>query len=252
MQLEAVLAQPAPPDNVVGPPGCDERPEAGPVAEHAQVGQLVYDDGLERGGRREDERPAEGQARPARRASPAAAGVPDRHRARLHAEGRRMAADLPIDGDAGSRSERLHEDEAERTPVGAPEPNDKLVGTEAGRAWLPADRRPPRRGRADRDHPQSMQLAAIRHERAVGERTERLDPGALSGLAIQVATQPRLALGQELLDLAFRGGPSTAPGERNAHDDAELAVERHAQRPAPGGSAQSVPDRSGDEPRRPL
>ena len=54
-----MLAQPAAPDLVVGPARRDEVPEARPVAEHAQVRQLVDDDRLERFGRGEDEPPRE-------------------------------------------------------------------------------------------------------------------------------------------------------------------------------------------------
>jgi hypothetical protein len=57
MQLDGVLAQPAPPAAVVRSPGGDDIPEARPVTEDAEMRQLVDDDRFQRFRRREDQAP---------------------------------------------------------------------------------------------------------------------------------------------------------------------------------------------------
>ena len=62
MQLERVLAQPAPPLGVIRAARRDERPERAPVSEHAEMGELVDDDGIERLRWTEHQAPREGEA----------------------------------------------------------------------------------------------------------------------------------------------------------------------------------------------
>ena len=56
-----MVVEPTSPHPMVGPAARDERPELRPVPEHAQVRELVTDDGLERLGGREDQSPGERQ-----------------------------------------------------------------------------------------------------------------------------------------------------------------------------------------------
>ena len=62
MQLERVLAQPAAPLGVIRSAGRDERPERAPVSEHAKMGELVDNDGIEGLRWRKHQSPGEGQA----------------------------------------------------------------------------------------------------------------------------------------------------------------------------------------------
>ena len=62
MQLERVLAQPATPLGVIRAARRDQRPERAPVSEHAEMGELVDDDGIEGLRWRKHQAPRERQA----------------------------------------------------------------------------------------------------------------------------------------------------------------------------------------------
>ena len=57
VELRGMVAQPPPPDRVIRPARCDDHPEARPVTEDSQMGELMDDDCLECFRRGQDEAP---------------------------------------------------------------------------------------------------------------------------------------------------------------------------------------------------
>src|SRR6478609_6404184 len=122
-----MVAQPPAPRLVIGPARGDDLPELRAVAEHAQVGQLVDDDRLERLRRGEDQSPREGQTALPGGAAPARALVADAQRGRADAEGRRMPGDVALDRRAGTWLEPRLQDCRCRAPVRWGQMDDQLV-----------------------------------------------------------------------------------------------------------------------------
>src|SRR2546426_3917179 len=120
-------SQPASPDEMVGAAAGNDGPEARPVTEDPEMGQLVDDDRFERFRRRQDEPPREAQPALTRRASPAAALVADRHGGRGDVERGSVAGDLTLHEDAGTVPEPRLEDCGHWTAIRVGQPDDELV-----------------------------------------------------------------------------------------------------------------------------
>src|SRR6185369_16658144 len=102
----------------------------------------------------------------------------------------------------------------------------------------PGDRGPAsgRRG----DHAQPVEVAAVPDRRSVGEPAAGGQLGALPGLAVEVAADPRLAIAQELVDEPLRMCPAAARRERDGYDESVLGIDRDPETPRPGGPAEDV------------
>src|SRR5260221_1714797 len=96
VQLGGVLAQPASPQGVVGAARRDERPEARPVTEDAQMRELVDDHGFETLRRSEDEPPREGEPALPGGTPPARPLIANADRDGIHLQSGCVACDLAL------------------------------------------------------------------------------------------------------------------------------------------------------------
>jgi hypothetical protein len=125
VQLHRVVPEPVPPRDVVGSAGRDDRPEAGAVAEHPQVRELVDHDRLERLGRGQHQAPREGQPPGPGRAPPPRPRVAQRDRRGLDADRRRVLRDLRFDVGPRLRAEPGLEHRRDRAAVGWRDAHDQ-------------------------------------------------------------------------------------------------------------------------------
>ncbi len=228
MQLQGVVAQPAPPEPVIGPPAGHDLPEARAVAEDAKMGQLVDDHGLERLGRRQDETPREGEAPRSGAAAPASPGIADRDRGRGYGQRRRVAFDLAIDRDAGSLAQPRLEDRGQAPSLRLAQTHDQLV---AGVATFAAHGRAAPLGTGH--HPKTVGLAAEPEEAAVAEGTQRRQLLALARLPLELPAEPRLAVRHERLRQPLGlTSVSGRPGG-HGHDGRVSGIDRQSEVPRP-------------------
>src|SRR5262245_27571899 len=127
VELVRVVAEPAPPREMVGPAARYERPERRAVAEYAKVGELVDHDGLQCLGRREHEPPREAQPTLPRGTAPAAALIANADGGRPDSESGRMRCDRRLDRGAGSVAEPRLQHRRQRPPVPGGKTDDQLV-----------------------------------------------------------------------------------------------------------------------------
>ena len=180
------FAQPASPGEVVRDAGGDHRPELRPVAEDAQVGQLVDDDGLEGLRQGEDEAPRERQPTRVRGASQRVRGsridtrTGSTPRARVC---RSRAASMSPAARSRSHVSRI----VRRPPVGRGDAKDDLVdpigrrrrSVERGPAGQTVDRRAPGRPARRGARGRSRGTGAARRRRA--NRPSRRRPASARG-----------------------------------------------------------------------
>ena len=119
--------QPASPDEMVRATARDDCPEARPVPEDPEMGELVDDDRFERFGWCQDEAPGEAQPTLSRRAPPPAALVADRDGSRGHIERGSVTSDLALDEDAGAVAEPRLEDRRHWPAISPGQLDDELV-----------------------------------------------------------------------------------------------------------------------------
>ena len=152
----------------------------------------------------------------------------------------RVAADLALDGGPGPRLEPGLEDGRDRAAVGRRDVDDDLVLV---RATDPLDRRAPEPG-------------PRRHEREAGggrrgngswhrpQPAARDELGPIARLLGEVPAEPRLALGEERVDVTLRVGPAAPAGGRDGHDHATVRVDDDAQAARPRRAAKGVRERA--------
>jgi hypothetical protein len=250
-----MAAQPAAPDEMVRAARRDQGPEPRSVPEHAEMGELVDHDRLERLRRREDEPPAEHQAALPGGAAPAASRIANGDRGGSDAEGRRVVLHRRIDRDPGlvpqpslqdlghARAIASGERHAQLEPLRRHDPGDRRA-TGKPRTW----RGDPRGGRCD---PQAMELAPEAERGAVGEAAPGCQLGALARPSIQVAADPRLAFPQERLDPRLGMGPAPTVSGRDRDDEPELGVDRDPEVAGPSRVAENVVERRAAQRDRP-
>jgi hypothetical protein len=71
-----------------------------------------------------------------------------------------------------------------------------------------------------------MKLAAIANRAAVAQTTARRKLGSITGVALEVASNPRLPLTQESLDRRLWMSPPSAGRRRDRDDEARNRVDR--------------------------
>src|SRR5439155_12028070 len=191
------------------------RPETRPVPEHAEMGELVDDDGLERLRRREDQSPAEHQAAVPRRASPAAPRVAKADRTGGHVEGGPMARDLGVDRDPGALAEPRLEDAIDPIAVTAEERDEELI------PHLVADAGH-RRAAAARGHDsKAVHLPSKANRGTVGQAAAGRKLRSLTRLAVEVAADPGVAALKELVDGSLGMSPAAAGRHRHGDDETD-------------------------------
>src|ERR1035437_4261061 len=100
-----MLAQPAPPDPMVGPATGHDLPEARAMPKDTQMRKLVDHDGFESLGRGQHQAPRKRESPRPRTAAPACPCIADRDGGRLDRHGNRMALDLAMDRRPGFLSQ---------------------------------------------------------------------------------------------------------------------------------------------------
>src|SRR6266446_7232194 len=217
--------QPAPPDEMVRAATGDDGPEARPMAEDAEMGELVDNDRFERLRWRQDEPPREAQPTLTRCASPATALVADRHRCRGNVERGSVAGDLALHEDAGTVAEPRLEDRGHWTAIWGRQLDDELVAigsactNDAGSA-----------GRARGvDDAEEVELAAIADRSPVAQPATSRELGAVARLAGEVTANPGLPLAEESFDIGFGMGPTAARRRWDGHDEPVARMDRQPQ-----------------------
>ena len=117
-----------------------------------------------------------------------------------------VPGDVALDRGAGPRLEPRLQDRRGRAPVGRGEMDDQLVLV---RAADPLDGRPPD-ARPRRHDAQAVEVAPVPDRGAVAQAAAGRERGAIARLLGQVAPDPRLALGEELLDPAVGVRPAAS------------------------------------------
>ena len=107
------------------------------------------------------------------------------------------------------------------------------------------ERRRPARRRHDAE---AMKLAAEADRGAVAQAAARRQLRAVGGLAREVATEPRLAIDQEVVDVAFRVRPAAAAGDRDGHHHTAVGVDDDPQAARPRRAAERIGQRAAGQP----
>ena len=238
MQLEGVRPEPPAPDEVIRPSRGNGRPERWPVAEDAEVGELVDDDRFEGFRWSEDQAPGKAEPMLPRCTSPARSLIANSDVSRLDPERRSVACDLDGDRASGLLAEPGFENGRDGATLGGCDTHDEFVDLEAG---LPGHRRPSRRpSTVDRLDSKHVQLPPEADPRAVTKPSAGGDFGALLGVFAEMTPEPRLTLGEEGLDLAFGMGPTAAGRRRDGDDDTEPRIDRDSQPAGPSRAAEGI------------
>ncbi len=220
-----MVAQPAPPDRMIGAPRRDDRPEARPMPEDPKVSQLVKDDRFERLGWGQDQAPRKRNSAVQGGAAPARPLVADADGDWGDGEGCRVALDLALDLDTGARPEPPFEDGRRGAPVSGRQADHDLV---LGGAADPFDTGPAA-ALADRLEPEPMEIPAETEQPTVPQPATRGELGTIPGVTIEVAAEPRFALDKERPNLQLSIRPTSATGWRDGHDNAALGVDHDTQ-----------------------
>ncbi len=211
---------------MIRPLGRDHVPEARPVPEYSQVGELVDHDRLERLGRREDQPPREGQRALPRGTPPSGSGIAEGDPRRLDTKGGRVLCHGPINRRGRPFAQPRSKHLAGCAPVARGQDDMDLVPLIRSVA---RDARAPRPGGCHRD-PESMHLAEIAELRAVGHAAAGGYGGASRFQAGEVPPQPRFPFREKLLDPRLGMSPAPPGREWDGHDDAVPGIDRHPER----------------------
>ena len=217
--------QPAAPDEMVREATGNDAPEARPMTEDAEVGELVDDDRFERFRWRQDEPPREAQPTFTRCATPAAALVADRHRSRGNVERLSVVGDLALHEDAGTGAEPRLEDCGYRPAICTRQLDDELV---AIRGALAGDAGPAHPG-GRVGHTEAVELAAIADRSPVAQPAACRELSAVARLAGEVTANPGLSLAEEAFDIGFWMGPAAARRRWDGHDEPVGRMDRQPQ-----------------------
>ena len=131
-----------------------------------------------------------------------------------------------------------------RAPVGRGEVDDQLVLV---RPTDPFDRRPPDAG-SRRHDAQAMEVAPVPDRGAIAQAAAGRERGAIARLLGQVPPDPRLPLGEELLDPSVGVRPAASGGEWDGDDHPAVRVDDDPQAARPRRASQGVRDRAAGEP----
>jgi len=230
------------------PPGRHELPELRPVAEDAEMGELVDDDGLEGVRWGEDEAPREHQAPVLRGAPPPCPRVAKSELADGDAEGGAMGGDGSIDRHSCALAEPGLEDPRDGSPVAWSDPDHELVATVGPD---PLDRRATS-GRWCRRDAYPMELAAVVDQATIGRTPTRRGLGLLAREALEMAPDPALAFPDERLDPVVGLGPASPCRGRHGNLEAAPRINAQSQATGTGRAAQDVPEGATRERDSPL
>ena len=227
-----MFAQPAPPEPMVGPPARDYLPESGPVAKHAQMGQLVDNDGLQRLRGCEHQPPRKGQTPRPRATPPTSTRVADGDRGGGHCKRSRVSVDLAVDRSAGANPQPCLQDGRQLPPLTGAQAHDKLVAfvatlaTDCGSAT----------DRLSGHDPETVRLSAEPEHAAVAGGPQRRELRVLAGLPVEVPPQPRLAFGRKRLRQTLSLSPAASGPRRNRHDGHVPGIDGQADETGTGRS----------------
>jgi hypothetical protein len=203
----------------------NDGPEARPVTEDAEMGELMDDDRFERFRWRQDEPPGEAQPTLTRCTSPAAALVADRHGGRGNVERCSVTGDLSLHEDTGTVAEPGLEDGGNGPAIRARQPDNELVAILGALAGDAGSARP--RGRVE--HTESVELAAIADRGPVAQPAACRELRAVARLTGEVTANPRLSLAEEPFDIGFGMSPAAARRRWEGHDEPVGRMDRQPQ-----------------------
>jgi len=217
--------QPAAPDEMVRSAAGNDGPEARPMTEDAEMGELVDDDRFERLRWRQDEPPRKAQPALTRCASPAAALVADRHGGRRNVERGSVTGDLALHEDTGTVAEPCLEDCGYRPAIWTRQLDDELVAIRSAFADDAGSAGPARCF----DDAEAMELAAIADRGPVAQPATGRELGAVARLARKVTANPGLPLAEESFDIGFGTGPAAPRRRWDGHDEPVGRMDRQPQ-----------------------
>jgi hypothetical protein len=229
-----MLAQPAPPDDMVRAPAGHDRPETWSMTEHPEMCQLVDHDGFEGLRRGESQPPAEGQPAGPRGAPPPAPGIADRDGDRPNPQGRRVPLDGRLDLRTSTLAEPVPKDSIQGAAVAGRGSNDEQAS-----AGIQEHGGPSGSGRC-RDQGQGVVDATKPQASPGSERATCSVVGKLAGLAIEMTADPDLAFPDELRRDAATLAGGQAAAARDRHEHATPGIHDDPDPPRPRRAPQGV------------